>query len=148
MTVYNVIASGGEYDSYWSCTECCFDSKELADEYVVKRKEFIKRIQNDEEKFSKMFNAFGDEIDTDGKPYFNVYGASFEDFINKLETYKDRNNVIYDFLNTNNRNYIKQLHKFYMDECMLGNSMRNCRISLCVVPMHVNTSLLEVSDKL
>jgi hypothetical protein len=138
MTIFLVECSGGEYEDCWNVVEKCFSSKELADEYIEKRKKLIKQIQNDEEKFNKLFNAFCDEIDTDGKPYFNIYGATFEDFINKLETYKERNTVICDFLNTFNRQYIEHLHKFYMDECMLGNSMKNCRINFYIVPMHVS----------
>lgn len=137
MTIFLVECSGGEYEDCWNVVEKCFSSKELADEYIEKRKKLIKKIQNDEEKFNKLFNAFCDEIDADGKPYFNIYGATFEDFIKKLETYKERNTVICDFLNTFNKQYIEHLHKFYMDDCMLGNSMKNCHINFYVVPMHV-----------
>jgi hypothetical protein len=148
MTVFLVEVYGGKSDDHWNYTEGCFNSAELAEEYIEKKKKLIKRIQGDEEEFSKLFNTFCDEIDTDGEPYFNVYGASFEDFINKLETYKDRNEVIGNFLTMFNRQYIKQMHKFFMDDCMLGNSMKSCNIEFYVRPLHVNTSLLEVSEYL
>ena len=148
MTVFLVEVYGGQFDDHWNYIEGCFNSEELAEEYIEKRKNLIKRIQGDEEEFSKLFNAFCDEIDEDGEPYFNVYGASFEDFINKLETYKERNTVINEFLNKFERNYIKHMHEFYMDECMLGNSLKNCNISFYITPMHICTSLIEISKNL
>lgn len=148
MTVYNVESMGGEFEDWWHVTEECFATKELAESYIEERKKLIKRLQGDEKIFADLFNAFCDEIDADGKPYFNVYGATFEDFINKLETYKDRNEVIANFLTMFNKQYIKQMHKFFMDECMLGNSMKSCNIEFYVRPLHVNTSLLEVSEYL
>lgn len=148
MTVFIVERSGGSYDDWWVTMECCFSSKELAEEYIEKKKNLIKRIQGDEEEFCKLFNAFCDEIDIDGPPYFDVYRASFEDFINKLETYKERNTIISGFLNKFERNYIKHMHEFYMDECMLGNSLKSCNICFSVIPMYVNNSILEVSKYL
>lgn len=150
MTVYTVISSGGEWDSYWTATEGCFMTYELAQEYVDKRKKLIKKIQGDEEEFDKMLEAFCYEINKDGRQengyYFNVYRDSFEDWITKLETYKERNETIGNFFKNFDRNYIKQMHVFYMEDCMLNDHCRACNFNFYIKPMHVITSLSEISE--
>lgn len=148
MTIYNVQVSGGEYDDYWCYIDECFASKDLADEYVEKKKALHKKIESKENEFNKMFNEFCNEIDADGRPYFNAYGDSFEDFINKLESYKERNETIRTFLETYDRKFIRQMHEWFISECMLGASCRSCSIRYDVIPMHVVTSILDVSEKI
>ena len=148
MTVFNVEVSGGEYEDVWSYIEVCFVSKPLADEYVEKKKQLNKNVEAKENEFNKLFDEFCNEIDADGKPYFNAYGNSFEDFINKLESYKERNETIRTFLDMYDRTFIRHMHDWFIRDCMLGNSCRSCNIRYNVIPMHVVTSLLEVSEKL
>ena len=52
MTVYNVQVSGGEYEDYWSYVDECFDNKELADEYVERKKALHKKIEAKENEFN------------------------------------------------------------------------------------------------
>jgi hypothetical protein len=148
MTVYNVQVSGGEYEDHWSYIDECFVSKELADEYVEKKKALHKKIEEKENEFNKLFGEFCNEIDSDGKPYFNAYGDSFEDFINKLESYKERNKTIHTFLETYDRTFIRHMHEWFIRDCMLGSRTSSCNISYNVIPMHVVTSILEVSEKI
>lgn len=148
MTVYNVNVSGGEYEDHWSYVDECFATKELADEYVEKKKALHKKIEANENEFNKLFSEFCDEIDADGKPYFNAYGDSFENFINKLESYKERNETIRAFLEAYDRTFIRQMHEWFIRDCMLGDRCRSCDIRYNVIPMNVVTSILEVSEKL
>lgn len=141
MTIYLVECSGGEWEDYWHGVEKCFLSKDLADEYIEKKKNIIKNVQNKEKEFNEMLDAFCDEISADSMPecghYFDVYGASFEDFIIKLETYKERNTVINNFFNTFDKEFIKKMHKWFITNNMLYNSCRSCNIDYWVRPMHV-----------
>lgn len=148
MTVYNVQVSGGEYDDHWNYIDECFASKELADEYVEKKKALHKKIEEKENEFNTLFCEFCNEIDIDGRPYFNAYSNSFEDFINKLESYKERNETIRTFLESYDRTFIRHMHEWFINDCMLGNRCRSCYIRYNVIPMNVNTSILEVSEKL
>jgi hypothetical protein len=148
MIVYNVQVSGGEYEDHWSYIAECFVSKQLADEYVEKKKALHKKIEEKENEFNKLFGEFCNEIDADGKPYFNAYGGSFEDFIRKLESYKERNETIHTFLETYDRTFIRQMHEWFIGECMLGSKSCSCNISYNVIPMQVVTSMLEISEKI
>ena len=38
MTVFLVEVYGGQFDDHWNYIEGCFNSKELAEEYIEKRK--------------------------------------------------------------------------------------------------------------
>ncbi len=148
MTVFNVVITGGEYEEYWAYIDVCCASKQLADEYVEKKKQLNKKIEAKEDEFNKLFNEFCNEIDADGKPYFNAYGESFENFMNKLESYKERNETIRAFLEAYDITFIRHLHDWFIRDCMLGNSCRSCNIRYNVIPMHVVNSLLEVSENL
>lgn len=151
MTVYLVECSGGQYEDWWQSNEGIFSSKELADEFIVKRKQLFKQLDNDHEVFNRMFDALCDEIDREGPDkdgvYFNPYGPEFDSFINKLESYKSKNEVIRNFLEGFSKQYVYSLYDWYIGESMhMGLNYNN--VSFSVIPMHVNNSLLEVSDKL
>lgn len=141
MTIFLVECSGGEYDDSWSCIEDCFASKELADEYIRTKKNINKNVQSKKEEFNRMFDAFCEEIFADGMPecgyYFDVYGASFEDFIKKIESYKERNSIIKDFFIKFNMEFIKQMYDWYITNDM-RSATRSCNINYWVHPMHVS----------
>ena len=141
MTIFLVECSGGEYDDSWYCIEDCFASKELADECIRTKKNINKNVQSKKEEFNRMFDTFCEEISADGMPecgyYFDVYGASFEDFIKKIESYKERNSIIKDFFIKFNMEFIKQMYDWYITNDM-RSATRSCNINYWVHPMHVS----------
>lgn len=147
MTVYIVNCSGGDYDYYWTAIEGCFQSYELAKEYIEKRENVIKSMQENVDDFYDMFYEFIEEISKDGRPYFNAYGDSADEVVNKMETYTERNEKIGNFFKKFDKNHIKQMYVFFVKSNMFEGT-RSCNIKFSITPLHVITSLNEISEKI
>ena len=147
MTVYIVNCSGGDYDYYWTAIEGCFQSYDLAKEYVEKRETLIKSMKENANEFDDIFNEFIEEISKDGSPYFNAYGDSAYEVVTKLESYMDRNEKIGNFFKKFDKKYITQMYVFFVKGKMFDPT-RSCDIKFNITPLHVITSLHEISEKI
>lgn len=147
MTVYIVNISGGNYDYYWTAIEGCFHSYELAKEYIEKRENVIKSMKENVNDFYDIFYEFIEEVYKFGGSYFNVYGDSADEVVNKMETYTERNEKIGNFFKKFDKNHIKQMYSFFVKSNMFEEN-RSCNIKFSITPLHVITSLNEVSEKI